>query len=182
MRILAVSLSFILLGSFGAVGYGLFFDVARLAPGCPDEVARILSTIPSVPKRTLISQDVSSRADRLEAAHGTWLGQKRDALRPLWAVALLRANAAVAFLPSSLAMMGTGLVIGLSRRERAKLTFAYCSTTWSYIGKHAVAVAIAGYIFSAFCPIGLPLWTLYLFSTAAALGTGLYVAHLPPKI
>jgi hypothetical protein len=182
MRILAVSLSFILLGAFLAVGYVLFFEVDPRDSERPRIVERILSTVPSELKRETISQDITLRAVRLEAVHGSWLGRKRDSLRPLWGVAVLRATAAGSFIPSSLAMIGTALVVGLSRRERAKLTFAYCSTTWSYVGKHAIAVAIAGYIFTAFCPIGFPLWMLYLFATVAALGTGLYVAHLPPKI
>jgi len=182
MRILAVSLSFILLGTFLAIGYVLFAEVDPRKPERADDLDQILSTVPSDPMRWRISQDITFQADRLEAAHGSWLGRKRSALRPLWGLAVLRATAAVAFLPSSLAMMGTAFALGLSRRERAKLTFAYCSSTWSYVGKHAVALAIAGYIFTALCPIGLPVWTLYLFATMAALGGGLYVAHLPPKI
>jgi hypothetical protein len=79
-------------------------------------------------------------------------------------------------------MMGTALALGFSRRERAKLTFAYCSATWSYVGKHSIAFALAGYVFTAFCPIGFPIWMLYVFAAAAAGGAGLYVAHLPPKI
>jgi hypothetical protein len=182
MRILAVSLSIILMGAFLAVGHVLFIDVAHRTPEHPGEAQRILSTVPSAPQREIIARDISLRADRLEAAHGSWLGQKRESLRPLWEVAVLRATAAVSFIPSGLAMLGTAFVVGLSRRERAKLTFAYCSTTWSYVGKHAVALALAGYIITALCPIGLPIWMLYLFATLAALGTGLYVAHLPPKI
>jgi hypothetical protein len=182
MRILAVSLSFILLGIFIAIGYVLLFDVEARKSDGPDAVDRILLTVPSGPHRALISRDVSVRAKRIEAQHGSWLGRKRQALRPLWDVAVLRATAAAGFLLPAFAMIGTALAVGLSRRERAKLTFAYCSTTWSYVGKHGLALAIAGYVFTAFCPIGFPVWLLYAFAVMAALGTGLYVAHLPPKI
>lgn len=182
MRILAISLSFILMGTFLAVGYVLLFDIeARHAEG-PVAVDQILLTVPSGRQRVLISRDVSVRAMRLEAHHGSWLGRKREALRPLWDVAVLRVTTAKGFLLPAFAMVGTALAVGLSRRERAKLTFAYCSTTWSYVGKHAVALAIGGYVFTAFCPLGIPVWMLYGFATLAALGTGLYVAHLPPKI
>ncbi|HEV3026062.1 MAG TPA: hypothetical protein VG457_00735 [Planctomycetota bacterium] len=182
MRILAVSSTFILLGAFLAVCSVLFFDVRPLRPQGPDGVDLVLSTVPSQPWREAISADISLRATRLEASHGSWLGRKREALRPLWGVAVLRATVALGFLPPAFAMVGTALAVGLSRRERAKLTFAYCSTTWSYVGKHAVAYAIAGYIITAFCPIGFPVWMLYVFAFVAALGAGLYVAHLPPKI
>lgn len=182
MRILAVSLSLILLGAFLAIAYVLLVEPSPRDTGGLGDVDGILSTVPDAPRRESISRDVWMRADRLEAAHGSWLGRKREALRPLWTVAVLRSSAAVSFIPPSLAMMGTAFVLGLSRRERAKLTFAYCSSTWSYVGKHAIAFAIAGYIVTALCPIGLPVWTLYLWAGLAALGTGLYVAHLPPKI
>jgi len=182
MRILAVSLSFILLGTFLAIGYVLFFDAAPWRSEGPRAITVILSTVPSPPRREAISADVALRADRLEALHGSWLGQKREALRPLWGIAVLRASAALGFLPPAISMMGTALALGFSRRERAKLTFAYCSTTWSYVGKHAIAIAIAGYVFTAFCPIGFPIWMLYVFAAAAASGAGIYVAHLPPKI
>lgn len=182
MRILAVSLSFIFLGAFLAIGYVLFFDVVPRQSEARCGIDMILSTVPSPARRGAISTDVALRAYSLEARHGSWLGQKRDALRPLWGVAVLRANAALGFLPPSIAMMGTALALGFSRRERAKLTFAYCSSTWSYVGKHAIAVAFAGYVFTAFCPIGFPIWMLYVFAAAAASGAGLYAAHLPPKI
>lgn len=182
MRILAVSLSLVLFGALLAIAYVLLVDPAPRSPGRLGDLEALLSTVPDAPKRATLSREVSVRADRLEAVHGSWLGQKREALRPLWGVAVLRARAAVSFIPPALALAGTAFLLGLSRRERAKLTFAYCSSTWSYVGKHAVAFAIAGYVFTALCPLGWPVWTLYLWAGLAALGTGLYVAHLPPKI
>lgn len=182
MRILAVSSSLVLLGAFLAIAYVLLVEPGPPSRGHTSDLEVLLSTVPSIDRRNTIARSVRPLAVELEAAHGSWLGRKREALRPLWDLAVLRVTAAMAFLPSGLAMMGTALAVGLSRRERAKLTFAYCSTTWSYLGKHAVAFALGGYIVAACCPIGLPLWTLYAFATMAALGAGLYAAHLPPKI
>jgi hypothetical protein len=177
-----MTLSFLVLAILGAGGYLLLAGPETLVVHATwESVGDHIASVPESPTRRELAQLVGTEGAALEASHGHWLGRHRESLRPLWGLLVLRTSAAWTALPILGTALGCGVCLGLIRRERARAQFAYCSVTWNYLGKVLFALSVAGYVITAFAPVGLPVWMLYVFMVTAASGGGLYCAHIPPK-
>ena len=183
MNLIAMSLGFLALALLGAAGYLLMAGPEKLSGLARQaELENLLVSIPDPEARREVARAATLRGASLEAAHDRWLGGEREALRPLWDLVALRTRAAWVALPFLGTTVLAGVGLGLIRRERARAEFAYSSTTWSYLGKVLFALSTAGYLLTAVVPVGVPFWALYVSIATAALGGGLYFAHIPPKI
>lgn len=182
MQLAFMTVGFLVLSVLAAGGYVVLAGPDALAARVTwESLDDLLSSVPDPSARRELARSVGARAVALEATHGGWLGRRRESLRPLWGLLALRAQAGWTALPilGSCTLCGIGL--GLVRRERARADFAYCSVTWSYLGKVLFALSIAGYAATALGPVGLPVWMLYVFSASAAIGGGFYATHIPPR-
>lgn len=182
MHLAFMTLSFLVFSILGAGGYLLLAGPDALAVHATwESQGDVLMSIPDSRTRGELAHTMGIRGATLEASHGHWLGRHRESLRPLWGLLVLRTSAAWTALPLLATALACGVGLGLVRRERARAEFAYCSVTWSYLGKVLFSLSIAGYITTALAPVGLPVWMLYVFIVTAASGGGLYFAHIPPK-
>lgn len=182
MQLAFMTLSFLVLSFLGTGSYLLLAgpDVLEAHATWESLDTQLASFHHPVTRRELVRR-VGTRGAALEASHGHWLGRRRESLRPLWGLLVLRTTAALAALPIFGTAVICGIGLGLVRRERARAEFAYCSVTWSYLGKVLFALSIAGFATTALAPVGLPLWMLYVFIATAPVGAGFYAAHIPPK-
>ena len=182
MQLAFMTLSFLVLSLLGAGGYLLLAgpDVLE-AHATWESVDGHLASIPGPVSRRKLAHTVGTQGAALEASHGHWLGRRRESLRPLWGLLVLRTSAGCTALPFFATAVTCGIGLGLVRRERARAEFAYCSVTWSYLGKVLFAFSVAGFTTTALAPVGPPIWMLYVFTLTASVGAGFYTAHIPPK-
>jgi len=181
MKLLVLILSAVAMSAVLAVGWVVLVDELPGGGKAWQELDRLLATVPDPARRGETARLVGHQARALDASYGHWLGDKRESLRPLWGLSAFRAAAAWYALPVAGILLGTGIALGLARRERKREEASYSSSTWSYVGKFFLAMSIAGYAFTAFSPVGFPVWMLYVFGATAAGGLALYLAHIPPR-
>ncbi len=178
--------TFVLL-TLGSVGGSA--GVAGLAPagGAVDrriaaDAADVLATLSDATVRghaVEASYGVVALAHRLTVRLPLPIGSRA---RRLGASAGARLWVATAMLPLLVAAMLVGVQAGLLRRHRLRERQGFASLTFSYLGKQAVAVALAAYVFVALSPLAPLPWALYLAVVMAALGAAFYVGNLPPKL
>ncbi len=181
MKLLVLILSAVAMAAVLAVGWVVLLGELPGGGEAGRELDRLLGAVPAPARRAETARLVGHRARALDASHGHWLGEQRLSLSPLWGLAAFRAAAAWHALPAAGIFLGTGIALGLARRERKRAEASYSSSTWSYVGKFFFAMSVAGYAFTAFSPVGFPVWMLYPLAACAAGGAALYLAHIPPK-
>jgi len=177
--------AFVLL-TLGSVGGSA--GVAALAPGGGEVDRRIAADASSV-LATLADDEARHAAESSDRVGtlATRLTMRLPILvasraRRLGASAGARLWVAGAMLPLLVAAMLVGVLAGLLRRHKLRERQGFASVTFSYLGKQAVAVALAGYLFVALSPLAPLPWALYLASVTAAIGAAFYVGNLPPKL
>jgi hypothetical protein len=178
--------TFVLL-TLGSVGGSA--GVAGLAPA-GSAVDRRIATDASDVLATL--SDAAAQGHATEAFHwGVALAHQLTMRLPLpigsrarrlGASAGARLWVATAMLPLLMAAMLVGVLAGLLRRHRLRERQGFASLTISFLGKQAVAVALAAYLFVALSPFAPLPWALYIALAIAAMGAAFYVGNLPPKL
>jgi hypothetical protein len=176
----------ILFLTIGSVGGTTGVAILASAGGAVEETvshdaARVLGTLEGdARKRT---EGLSATACRLASLAPRPL-QRGPSPRLAAAAASVGARlaAGILTLPVLAAAMLLGVLAGLLRRHRLRERQGFASLTFSYLGKQAVAVALAFYALVSLSPLAPPPWGLYVATVAAALGGAFYVGNLPPKL
>jgi hypothetical protein len=142
----------------------------------------MLSSVPDAAARERLRESSAAVAREIRPRLARRFGGARLDPGPAAAAVAVRATLAGRVAPLGGVLVLLAAFFGLLRRRLLIDRHGFHSLTWSYLGKLLVVGSWGAFAFTALSPLAPPLWTLYVDSALAAVGTALWFRNLPPRL